>query len=726
MDALFLAAVVAVCVSGALAADCDNSTFPVNLNNVQVLNLQQAKGAGSVDDCLKACCAMDGCTIWQFAAQGPAQPLNSCWIGKSDGSQRHSQDGWISRGRGIPPPPPPPPSGPYNIDDTHGLGLRWEGVGAISGGGATTKLLMDFDPAVASDILDYLFKPNFGLSLQILKVELGGDADATEGAEPSHMHFKGDLNYERGYEWWLMKEAKSRNPDIKLYGLPWAFPGWLDPDATPDKAAKNAFANPNVTANYTLAWLLGAKDVHNLNIDYIGQWNERDAPSDYAAALRRVVADKSPLTFVLNRLPHYPGTDIHPDPQGCTQYAWNTTDGSRWVDEEGSVADGQSARCLSRCVSRNYITGCHTATFQWHLVSSFYDYLPWKRCGVAVANRPWDQSYEITSPTWALAHTTQFAPIGWRYASHAGGVGLLSKGGSYVTRISPDKKDISIVVEKMTHDDSACARGSNPPYDTAAEDVVFNLKGSFADIKSLHVWYSNLTSPSGAINPPDEQLFLKKDDVEVKNGQVTIRVLPNELYTLTTLSTGNKGKHTSPAPKAFPLPYKQDFDKETVNAPPYMWYDQMGAWQINPRQGGSGNVMRQMSTVWPACWGYSCTAATTYFGPEIFNTSTRYSVDVMAEDHVGFTFGVSNGVTATVATNGTWNVGKSSGKGISFDVNTWHTLSLEVHAKNATLSWDGKVLGVDTATSTSDGSFIKVLLDRYVFANMDNFVIEAI
>ena len=31
-------------------------------------------------------------------------------------------------------------------------------------------------------------------------------------------------NYERGYEWWLMKEAKARNPNIKLYGLPWSFP----------------------------------------------------------------------------------------------------------------------------------------------------------------------------------------------------------------------------------------------------------------------------------------------------------------------------------------------------------------------------------------------------------------------------------------------------------------------------------------------------------------------
>ncbi len=31
-------------------------------------------------------------------------------------------------------------------------------------------------------------------------------------------------NYQRGYEWWLMTEAKKRNPGVKLYGLPWAFP----------------------------------------------------------------------------------------------------------------------------------------------------------------------------------------------------------------------------------------------------------------------------------------------------------------------------------------------------------------------------------------------------------------------------------------------------------------------------------------------------------------------
>ena len=92
------------------------------------------------------------------------------------------------------------------------------------------------------------------------------------------------------------------------------------------------------------------------------------------------MADAGLKTTCLQRLPHYPGTGSAPDKSNCSQYAWNTTDGSRWVDEEGSIYDGKSARCLARCVNRNYITGCHTATFQWHLISSFYDYLPCECC----------------------------------------------------------------------------------------------------------------------------------------------------------------------------------------------------------------------------------------------------------------------------------------------------------------------------------------------------------
>ena len=74
---------------------------------------------------------------------------------------------------------------------------------------------------IRSDILDYLYKPNFGANLHVCKVEIGGDTQSTDGTEPSHMHSADDLNRTRGYEWWLMKEAKKRNPDVITYGLPW-------------------------------------------------------------------------------------------------------------------------------------------------------------------------------------------------------------------------------------------------------------------------------------------------------------------------------------------------------------------------------------------------------------------------------------------------------------------------------------------------------------------------
>ena len=53
----------------------------------------------------------------------------------------------------------------------------------------------------------------------------GGDTQSTEGTEQSHEHYKGDLNCSRGYEWWVINEAKKRNPAIKTFGLSWGVPG---------------------------------------------------------------------------------------------------------------------------------------------------------------------------------------------------------------------------------------------------------------------------------------------------------------------------------------------------------------------------------------------------------------------------------------------------------------------------------------------------------------------
>ena len=44
-----------------------------------------------------------------------------------------------------------------------------EGIGAISGGGATSRLLVSYPPDIQSELLDLLFLPNYGASLHILK-----------------------------------------------------------------------------------------------------------------------------------------------------------------------------------------------------------------------------------------------------------------------------------------------------------------------------------------------------------------------------------------------------------------------------------------------------------------------------------------------------------------------------------------------------------------------------
>jgi hypothetical protein len=47
------------------------------------------------------------------------------------------------------------------------------------------------------------------------------------------------------------------------------------------------------------------------------------------------------------------------------------------------------------------------------------------------------------------AHTAQFTEPGWIYLSHHSGVGHLVGGGSYVALTSPDKTQLTIVIETI-------------------------------------------------------------------------------------------------------------------------------------------------------------------------------------------------------------------------------------------------------------------------------------
>ena len=157
-----------------------------------------------------------------------------------------------------------------HVVDAVKLGHPFAGIGAQSTAG-TGRLLRDYAETPRGEILDLLFSPQHGAALQHIKVEIGGDAQITCGAEASHWRTgESSPNFARGYEWWLMQEAKARNPDIQLLGLVYAWPSWIGNAtvASPQWPWASSGANARA-ASYVVSWVTGARDVHNLTIDNV-------------------------------------------------------------------------------------------------------------------------------------------------------------------------------------------------------------------------------------------------------------------------------------------------------------------------------------------------------------------------------------------------------------------------------------------------------------------------
>ena len=156
----------------------------------------------------------------------------------------------------------------------------------------------------------------------------------------------------------------------------------------------------------------------------------------------------------------------------------------------------------------------------------------------------------------------------------------------------------------------------------------------------------------------------------------------------------------------------------------------MGAWevQVDPTK-PDNKLMRQVSPVWPACWGYSCTGPMTYFGPKHFNSSGTngftITLDVKLEKDAVFGIGGSTGGKgfkglSLDSKNGTFSLGDASGTA-SFAAGTFHKITVTLKPDYVTATLDGKSLGKSKGKGIDDGFYIQMSLDRYVFADVDNF-----
>ena len=65
--------------------------------------------------------------------------------------------------------------------------------------------------------------------------------------------------FDRGYEVWLISEARKRNAAIHTSGLEWGVPGWVN---------EGGFFGENNT-QYMLAWIRGLKERKKITLDSI-------------------------------------------------------------------------------------------------------------------------------------------------------------------------------------------------------------------------------------------------------------------------------------------------------------------------------------------------------------------------------------------------------------------------------------------------------------------------
>lgn len=649
-------------------------------------------------------------------------------------------------------------------------GLSYDGHGALSAG-ASSRLLFDYPALERDQILDFLFRPNFGASLHMLKVEIGGDTQSTDGTEPSHQHTREDLNCERGYEFWLLEEAKRRNPNILTYALAWGCPGWVGNQS-------GYYSDDQI--QYQISFLRCARDAHHVDIDYLGLWNERPwgnvgyvkalraaldgagfgstrlalldgccVPDDFMKSLATDAAFARAVDVVGL---HYPCNQPHPA-------IVNDFHKKFWASEDWwSKADWPGAQCWARLFHSNFIRMNMTATIAWSLIWSVYPQVDvfegdgWGP-GLMYAWQPWAGAYTVNPTVWASAHTTQFTQVGWRMlAVSTTGSGLLPAGGTYVTYVSNASDalgalDFALVLE--TASAPGCAHCSFVPQEVRPQTLVVALRGGLERHAALAVWMSNASVQ-----------FVQLPDVPVQAGSFQLTLQPDAIYTVASTRGQAKGSAAPPPPPApFPAAYADDFESTPAEQEGRFWADQCGSWQVVEEGAGSANhVLRQRVTQLPGVnqWTVNAPVPITVLGDTTWrDTDTAVRVRLLGaaaaaqRRHDGVLDGVLDGscpsvaicarvsyigqgiypqgVCLNVSASGQWqlleNTAVLAAGSVALDPHAWVALNLTLAGTHVTAAIDQQRV-VQTTASGARGGMV-ALCSSWDLVDFDDFAVQA-
>jgi galactosylceramidase len=477
-------------------------------------------------------------------------------------------------------------------------GRRFDGIGIVNGGGATSVLLKDYPEPQRSQILDLVFRPKFGASVSALLVEIPGDGNSTQGSMPSHMRTRDDLNYTRGYTWWVLGEAKKRNPKLTLDGAAWSAPGWI---GNGDFWSQDA-------ADYYVKWLQGLRTVYGLDFAAIGCRNEKGVSFEFVKLLRATLDANGFSKVKLHAFDNWPADKFDFVPEmlhdaklrdsidivsAHVMYENPNAHASKevqamaaqmgkpiWNTEDHIYKKGFDCEIgIVECFNDNFIHSGATKILNWYDIAGVYPIEPYSEDPATVlAHSPWSGHYQIREALWGYAHYGQFTETGWEYLN--GGSGILAGGGSFVSMKSPNN-DYSVIIE---------TKGALSP-----QQLRIEVSGGLST-RELCVWRSNV-----------QEQFAQQASLKPVNGSFTLILDPNSIYSLSTTTGQQKGSFSDiPPAQSFPFPYHEDFESyanpEQWGGLPRYFADIEEVFELVERPDGKGRAIRQVISTPPISW----------------------------------------------------------------------------------------------------------------------------
>ena len=473
-------------------------------------------------------------------------------------------------------------------------GKRFDGIGAVNGGGATSVLLKDYPEPQKSQIMDLVFKPMFGASVSTILVEIPGDGNSTQGSMPSHSHFQGDSNFERGYMWWVMKEAVKRNPELTLDATAWSAPAWV-----------GSFWSDDMV-DYYIAWMRGLREVHGLELDALGCHNEKGWDADFAKHMRRAMDERGFKDVKLHGFGNWGRTKLEFLPQMLEDrefadaldiicaHTFSEIPLSKeqrdavdklgkllWNSEEHIYRKGFDCLItIVKCFNENYIVSGATKVVNWYDIGAVYPLEPYSQDPpMILAHEPWSGHYVVREALWGYAHYGQFTRLGWQYVDE--GCLKLDGGGSMCMLRDPKTDDYSIIVE---------TKDANSP-----QTVRIKLPKELSSDR-LCVWLSN-----------EREQFVRQPDLDSRGRTLVLNLEPGSVYSFSTTRGQVKGSFENiPSSEPFPIPYEDTFEQYTCPAEygylPHYLADLIGCFELTESPDHKGSCIRQTVSEHTLSW----------------------------------------------------------------------------------------------------------------------------